>query len=448
MAKKRFRLDLRTKLTSIMTLMAIIPIIIVAYVTFLQSSVFFKENILDTLEGIADLKSQAIDGFIMDRIHEIEGLATLPTVVSNTILLKTRLEVKASPIADNNLKTETDPAVPAAEIKDESSKPAEEVLVVQDLVAEVPTAELETHGSNASKASDTRREEKKEASQEYQELNETLSLISSGKEKFEELFVIDPSGAVMVSTYYEHEGKVAVHNNYFTDGLKATYIQDVYVSGITGKRSMVISTPIKDEIGKVVGVLAARLNLNTLHKLIRTDKGLGTTGETLVGKKIDEEIVLMAPTRFDANAALSKKIATGSSEGFDIQEASAERQGSGLTRDYRGVEVFSAWRYIPSLKWGLVTKMDSSEAQKPINHMKNQLLILVIILITVTVLLAAFISKGIVNPLRELKEAAEGISRGKLDVKVNVKSDDEVGDLADSFERMVAAIRYLKEEKK
>jgi HAMP domain-containing protein len=448
MAKKSFRLDLRTKLTVIMTLMTVIPIIIVAYLTFIQSSNFFKENILDTLEGLADIKSQAIEGFIKDRVNEVEGIATLPSVVSNTVLLMTRLDVKtgaekaAKPIAaEGEAATGTGNMVKPPET-------AETELVVQDIVTELPAA-AETLASGGKIAEDSIARQVKDiqASQEYQELNETLGLISSGKEKFEELLVIDTAGIVRTSTHYEHEGKSAVHNDYFTNGMKATYIQDVYVSGLTGKLSMVISTPIKNEIGKSVGVLAARLNLKTFHKLIHTDKGLGTTGETLVGKKIDEEVVLMAPTRFDDNAALSRKIAIGSKQGFDIQEAARDRQGSGLSRDYRDVEVYSAWRHIPSLKWGLVTKMDGSEAQKPIISMKKHILVLVLCLVGVTVFLSAFIARGIVHPLRELKEAAESISRGHMDVKVTIKSNDEVGDLADSFERMIAAVRYLKEHK-
>jgi len=102
---------------------------------------------------------------------------------------------------------------------------------------------------------------------------------------------MDAAGWVRVSTHFEHEGKSAEHNEYFKQGLKATYIQDTYVSGLTGRLSMVISAPIKDEIGKVIGVLGTRLNLKTLQALIKGEKGLGLTGETVVVAAAVEDIM-------------------------------------------------------------------------------------------------------------------------------------------------------------
>ena len=52
-----------------------------------------------------------------------------------------------------------------------------------------------------------------------------------------------------------------------------------------------------------------------------------------------------------------------------------------------------------------------------------------------------------VRPLRELKDATERISKGDLDVKLAIRSRDEIGELADSFERMIAAIKFFREEK-
>ena len=63
------------------------------------------------------------------------------------------------------------------------------------------------------------------------------------------------------------------------------------------------------------------------------------------------------------------------------------------------------------------------------------------------IILSVVISKTLVTPLRELKEAADKISKGDLDVKLSIRSRDEVGELADSCERMVAAIRFFRESK-
>ena len=49
------------------------------------------------------------------------------------------------------------------------------------------------------------------------------------------------------------------------------------------------------------------------------------------------------------------------------------------------------------------------------------------------------------QPLCELREAADRISRGDFDVQLDIRSRDVVGELADSFDRMVAAIKFFRE---
>ena len=53
-------------------------------------------------------------------------------------------------------------------------------------------------------------------------------------------------------------------------------------------------------------------------------------------------------------------------------------------------------------------------------------------------------SRALVKPLCDLREAADKISRGDFDVQLDIRSRDEVGELADSFDRMVAAIKFFR----
>jgi HAMP domain-containing protein len=49
-------------------------------------------------------------------------------------------------------------------------------------------------------------------------------------------------------------------------------------------------------------------------------------------------------------------------------------------------------------------------------------------------------------PVEHLKEVAENVSMGNLQISVRRFSDDEIGDLADSFARMVVAVRFFQME--
>jgi len=56
------------------------------------------------------------------------------------------------------------------------------------------------------------------------------------------------------------------------------------------------------------------------------------------------------------------------------------------------------------------------------------------------------LARAILTPVNHLKEVAENVSMGNLEISVRRYSEDEIGDLADSFSRMVAAVKYFRLE--
>src|SRR4029079_8825264 len=113
--------------------------------------------------------------------------------------------------------------------------------------------------------------------------------------------------------------------------------------------------------------------------------------------------------------------------------------------DYRGEDVLAAWEHVPSLDWGVVVKIDRGEALRPAVHAGLRALALLVPLIAGVVWVSLLASRALVQPLCDLREAADRISRGDFDVQLDIRSRDEGGELADSFERMVAAIKFFRE---
>ena len=56
------------------------------------------------------------------------------------------------------------------------------------------------------------------------------------------------------------------------------------------------------------------------------------------------------------------------------------------------------------------------------------------------------LSRAILIPVEHLKDVAENVSLGNLDIAVRRYSNDEIGDLADSFSRMVIAVKFFRME--
>jgi len=70
------------------------------------------------------------------------------------------------------------------------------------------------------------------------------------------------------------------------------------------------------------------------------------------------------------------------------------------------------------------------------------------VVVIVVIGLALILSKIITRPILSLKHGTEAISHGNLGHKLVVKSHDELGDLADSFNKMSSALKSYTEELK
>ena len=222
-------------------------------------------------------------------------------------------------------------------------------------------------------------------------------------------------------------------------------MQPVFLSPITDQLTMVVSTPIRDPGHGVVGVLAARLNLASLFAVIGDVTGLGETGETTVGKREGDRVLFTAPTRHDPEAALRRSLPLDSPLAMAL--AVRREEGAAAARDYRGEEVLAAWAAVPALEWGLVVKQDRAEALQPAAQAGLRMLALIVPLLLGVVVVSLLAARALVQPLAELRSAADRISRGDFDVQIDIASRDEIGQLADSFERMVAAIKFFRERR-
>lgn len=93
-------------------------------------------------------------------------------------------------------------------------------------------------------------------------------------------------------------------------------------------------------------------------------------------------------------------------------------------------------------------KKNISTGNEVINKLKvlqiiaSSIIILSIVIACVfTVLLAIYLSKIIGNPIKEIAKVAEKISKGELDVSIDITSEDEIGELANSFSIMITSLR-------
>ena len=78
--------------------------------------------------------------------------------------------------------------------------------------------------------------------------------------------------------------------------------------------------------------------------------------------------------------------------------------------------------------------------QQFLSEVNEAILLAGVIAVTLALVLGVFLARGLTRPLGKLTEATRSVAAGDLDQQVQVSSGDELGELADSFNLMAAAL--------
>ncbi len=204
--------------------------------------------------------------------------------------------------------------------------------------------------------------------------------------------------------------------------------------------SAFITVPVfKDDI--LLGALAIQLKSDDYYYLANDYTGIKRTGEVVISKLEDNHAVIIAPLRRTPQAAFKLRYRIGSDIAHPIQKSVLGEKGSGLSIGYEGTEILAAWRYIPEMQWGIVVKIEAAEAFDEATNLKQELLLLGIGIMLLTILVAVFISQKLSAPLLELIKGTEWIMKGDYDQQIAVQTSDEIGQLGLSFNRMSSQLK-------
>lgn len=255
-------------------------------------------------------------------------------------------------------------------------------------------------------------------------------------ENFFELFIMCPrDGIISASTDEKQEGKYQDSYPYFIEGKKRTHVQGVYYSPALEQPAMTIGTPIKDKQGNLLGVLAGRLNLGELSKIIALQSGDSQTEDTYLVNTFN---FFVTEPRFGQGYALKKGVRTKA-----VEAGLSGRDGVDFYKGYRGMPVIGAYKWLPDFRMCIITKIDEAEAFAPIVHLAWVITGIASAISLAAGLLGIFFARTITRPVRQLAAGAEKIGGGNLEYRVGTASKDEIGGLSRAFDRMTENLKLI-----
>ncbi|MDQ2822670.1 MAG: HAMP domain-containing protein [Pseudomonadota bacterium] len=220
--------------------------------------------------------------------------------------------------------------------------------------------------------------------------------------------------------------------SYFKDVMKGAPIgRQVVISKTTGKPSLLLGSPIRNDNNELVGVIAMGLNLGDISQAI-TDVRVGETGRA---------ILLDATNKVIAHGD-AQKVKTA------LQDFSAHNAlktvgiaGSPMAYENDGKQMIGYMRKLPQ-GWTLLVEQEYDEAFAPLNQMKKEGRLLIIITIALVVAIAYMLGRALTRPINELTIIADKLSKGDFNVEMTqIERGDEIGSLARAIDRLGISIK-------
>lgn len=226
-----------------------------------------------------------------------------------------------------------------------------------------------------------------------------------------------------------------------------TYYSDRVVCRRTGRPVVIFAAPIfgRGEPGRVVGVVVSHYVWSPIQTILDKVEApaavhlLDRKG-AVIGHRSDDR--LDAQHRQPLRANLAWTALPGGEAGYAILSRSIHGGEASLAVEVRQ-KGMNAYR---GAGWTLMLEMPLAVISAPIVTLARNTGLLVVGMLLVVGALFATLGRRFIRPLGALVEGVRQVEQGHLDQRVTVRSKDEFGELADSFNAMIDTLRETQDE--
>jgi putative nucleotidyltransferase with HDIG domain len=208
-------------------------------------------------------------------------------------------------------------------------------------------------------------------------------------------------------------------------------------AGKNAKTVMVVSTPIRTG-GRFVGMIGAVVDLQyAIDRLEDVSQRAG-----MLAYAVDSHGRLVICPRSKVGGP---KYVTGEDMNkIEIVKSFVEggKTLMPITTEFKIAEggrqtaMLGTYRRVPSLDWAIIAQKEQREAYAGVFEMQFRAELLALLAVLAAVIIGVFAARGITSPLQVLTASSRAIARGDFSQRVKLKSRTEIGELAQTFNRM------------
>jgi len=214
-------------------------------------------------------------------------------------------------------------------------------------------------------------------------------------------------------------------------------VTEPYEDLATGQRIVSVIAPVYKSGTKVlIGAAAINFSPDTLYKMA-SQYTLGNTGFYILTTAAGQLI-------YHPDKGLQNDSITESGMSASIIDAMTNKKTGTVTYEAMGQTNDGYVSAVGETGWMVATGLPQKEYNSTVNNVLKTVLIISFIALCALAMVITLISKSIVNPLLKLQKAADRIADGDLDVQIDIRSSNEIGQVAASISRTVDRLKEYK----
>jgi len=291
---------------------------------------------------------------------------------------------------------------------------------------------------NLPKATVPEGKKKSTSSKAARDIKNYLKLVRGRFGHYERLLTYDKQGNIIAQDPSLERSAMLPENWQEQLDTHKTIIGETQHNEDTGITTVLIAIPVLSADGNMIGFFAADLVLSSLDTVLRSYITSVTAAKnTTALMLLQKDGTLLVST--ESPATIGKKRTQAAAL---YKEPLRHKEYINIT----GNKVIGILTPLEHTNYAVVLERNYDELFADLVSLRNLTLSLVLLLLAITGFVAWLITRGILRPLETLKNSAEVVAAGNMEIKLPVTSHDELGIATMAFNQMIEQLKHNREE--
>jgi len=263
-----------------------------------------------------------------------------------------------------------------------------------------------------------------------------------GYRLFGEVFVTNKYGANVAQTGKTSDYYQADETWWQSAKKEGLFVKDVEYDESADVYSTDIGIKIEDGNGNFIGAMKIILNIEEVIAMVKHAE-LNEKHESGHFKLLTNDGKLIYSKKdFEFLKDVSKKDYFNNINGDSGYFTIKEKYSYGEEEELFGYARSKGYREFKGLGWVLIVEHEIEDVLSPLIELKNVLLIILVVAMLIAITIGLFFSYSISKPIAKLRQTTLELGKGNFDVKAEVMTHDELGDLAITINKIIPQLKH------